>query len=67
MPQILCFDAVVFHSMHLKISIAASRAMAKRVRCVAVSDTEESDSGEQWVSYDSDVEALESDEVLVKD
>jgi hypothetical protein len=41
MPQILCFDAVVFRSTHLKISIAASIAMAKRVCYVVVSDTEE--------------------------
>jgi len=45
MPQILRFDAVAFHSMHIKISIAASSALAKRVRYVAVSDIEESDLG----------------------
>jgi hypothetical protein len=47
--------------MHMKISIATSSAMAKRVRFVAVSDIEESDSGEQWVSYDPDVQALALD------
>jgi hypothetical protein len=67
MPQILCFVAVAVRSMHLKISIVASNAMAKRERYVAVSDIEESDSEEQWVSYDSDVQALALDEVLVKD
>jgi hypothetical protein len=67
MPQVLYFDAVAFSSVHFKISIAASSAMAKRVRYVAVSDIEESGSEEQWVSYDSDVQAFAIDEVLVKD
>jgi len=67
MPQILRFDVVAFHSMHIKTSIAASSTMAKRVRYVAVIDIEESDSGEHWVSYDSDVQALALDEVLEKD
>jgi hypothetical protein len=66
MPQILCFDAVAFLSVHLKIRIAASSPTAKSVRHVAVSDIEESDSEEQWVSYDSDVQVLTLDEVLVK-
>ena len=67
MPQILCYNAVAFRSMHLKISIAASSAMAKCVFYVAVNNIEESDSEEQWVSYDPDVQALSLDEVLVKD
>ena len=49
--------------MHLRISISASSTMAKRVRYVAVSETEElicnSDSEEQCVSDDSDVEAAD--------
>jgi hypothetical protein len=49
------------------MSIAASSAMAKRVRYVAGSDIEESCSEEQWVSYDSDVQAFAIDKVLVKD
>jgi hypothetical protein len=53
--------------MHLKISTGASSAVAKRVIYVAVSGVEESDSDEQWVSYDSDVQDLSLDEVLVKD
>jgi hypothetical protein len=67
MPQVLCFDAVAFSSVHFKISTAASSAMAKRVRYVAVCDIEESGSEKQWVSYDSDVQALAIEEVLVKD
>jgi hypothetical protein len=67
MPQVSCFDAVAFSSVHFKISIPASSVMAKRVRYVAVSDIEESGSEEQWVSYDSDVQAFAFDEVRVKD
>jgi hypothetical protein len=52
MLQILCFDAVPFISMHLKISISAFIFMA----CC---DIEVSDSEELWVSYDYDVQAAD--------
>ena len=49
--------------MHLKISISASSAMAKCVHYVDVSQTEEticdSDSQEQCISADSDVETAD--------